>query len=327
MLDKVGSAAMPSIISAEATSLQIWEPSSWIPLVRSLTPRTRIVEVPAALVTRLTEGSVRVPPDSSGPVDEYETWSDGTPVATNNEPVETDPVYLALTTALDAAISECQGSVCPKAGTSCPFDASWASLNRNTQCSSASDVLTLIAASERAAVSLVQAPRIALRQWADIDTRREVRAFVRDGALIGLCPRKSERGERADDAVDALTSAIEEWIRTNVHPRVSNHFGSRYVVDVYAAASGNRLWIIDFAPWGAPTDAILFDWGELARAPWMEAPNGGHPQFRSADEGQAIRPAEEMYFGLPLELRNADAGAALAEAARAIVAREQQQDE
>lgn len=317
---------MPAI-TVDSSPRRVWEPSSWVPLVRPLTPRTRIVEVSPSLVTRLTEGSVRLPADNTATVDEYETWSDGTPVSVNNQTQETDSEYSALAASLDVAISECNGSVCPKAGTACPFDATWTTLNRNTRCNSAADVLTLIAASERAAISLAQTPRIALRQWADIDTRREVRAFVRGGVLIGLCPRRTDRGERPDNDVDALTSAVEAWIRTEVHPRVEAHFGHRYVLDIYAAVSSSRLWIIDFATWGSPTDGILFDWQELARAPWMESTNGGRAQFRSADEGQAIRPADEMYYGLPLELRNPDAGAALAEAAIAIVQREGQQQE
>lgn len=308
-------------------SRNVWEPASWTPLVRPITARTRVVHLPAAFARALATGPVRVRSPAAQIDDEDNVWADGTAVVSDDDSAapENDEHAAAEADALasiDSAIGELRGAVCPKVGTACASDAGWATLNGTARCTTAADALTLLQASERSTAVLVAAEApvaLALRQWADMDERMEFRAFVARGRLIGLCPRRASRGAPETAQMDRVADTVSDWVGDELHARVRGLFGERYVVDVYVDARW-RVWVVDFAPWGEPTDSLLFTWEELGTAPWI--PRIGRAQFRIGDNGDAILPADGMYHGVPLELRNPDAGSMLAEAARELVERE-----
>lgn len=144
---------MPSVLDAERDGNR-FDPSSWVPLVRPLTPRTRFVTLQPNVVRELTTGTVRVP-STQAPPDVFDTWSDGTPIVEEQEDQNggdeqkvVSPEMQAVDSAVDEVIKELYGAVCPKLGRSCPFDATWVSLSRTMRCDSSDDVLTLISASE-----------------------------------------------------------------------------------------------------------------------------------------------------------------------------------
>lgn len=312
-------------------SSSVWEPACWTPLVRPMTARTRVIHLPAAFARSLASGPVRVLAPSADGDERDAVWADGTAVARDSEDEAGEPTDAAdehaaaeaeALASIDAAISELRGAVCPKVGVACASDAGWATLSGSAKCTSAADTLTLLQASERATAALADATApvaLALRQWADMDARMEFRAFVARGRLVGLCPRRAARGAPGSDHMDRVADRVADWVGDEVHARVRGLFGERYVADVYVDGRW-RVWVVDFAPWGPPTDALLFSWEELGRAPWI--PRVGRAQFRLGDDGEAILPAEGMYHGVPLELRNPDAGVMLAEAARELVERE-----
>ena len=107
-----------------------------------------------------------------------------------------------------------------------------------------------------------------------------------------------------DDIVNVTTAMYDTTVR-GMFPATS------YVLDTYIDRR-NRVWIIDFAPWGE-TEGILFDWEELGQAPWMSS--SGRAQFRCALR-DGVRPSARMFDGLPLELRNVSAMEDLVTAAR-----------
>lgn len=296
-----------------------YEPYAWVQLVRPLTARTRFVTLPLTLVQELTTGTVRLRGEATMTTREDGEWSDGTPIARDDNRSEDDVEEIGVCAAIDAAISELRGAVCPKAARVCPYDACWATLTRSTRCESATEVLTLLQASERLTLALNGGECVlALRQWADLDVRQEYRAFVRDSVMVALCPRRSGRAIDSG-TMDEVADAAGAWICGRVIDRVAVALGPRFALDFYVDREGTH-WIVDFSPWRELTDPLLFSWEELDTAPWMA---NGRAQFRCLDEGSAIRPADEMYHGIPVELRNADAGAALAEAARQLHEREQ----
>jgi len=344
---------MPSV-SNGVRDVSRFDPSSWVPLVRPLTPKTRFITLAPHVVTQLTTGPVRIPSTEPSTSHVDDTWSDGTPIAEATEEEEDNeklsPDVEAVRCAIDEIISELNGAVCPKLGSRCPFDATWAMISRNTRCDSANDVLTLISASERAAPTTtatngdtngtdgtneVPAPMgngrevvLSLRQWANIDNRRELRCFIRHGTLTALCPRRWEQFSYADETINNIVADLTTWLRDTVHPRVSELFGLSYIVDVYAAAVSGTNWVIDFGGWRGDTDPLVFSWDELETAEWMNnEADGGRAEFRAVNEAGAIRPADDMYYGLPLELRNADSAQMLAEAAQSLVQQEREDDQ
>lgn len=303
----------------------IFEPSSWVPRFRSVTPRTRFIDLPSDYLASLLTGAVYSgveQEDGTGTVQTEIEWSDGSvdviPVAAQQE---TSPS--GTEAAIEGFIAELGGEVCPKFGRTCPTDATWANFHRSTKCTTADDVLTLLKSSERvmSRAEVGHGMTLALRKWADLDDRMEFRCFIRDDIVVGVAQRMVESSiEYEDDDMDRIVGQISSWFEVRVADRFD---GPRsYVMDVYIDRS-ERVWIIDFAAWGSGTDALLFEWEELEHAPWMESQN--RAQFRCACRHGAIRPSPRMYDGLPMELRNPEALASLAEAAQRLT-REQNND-
>lgn len=310
-----GALAQPELQAPERQSF-IFESSSWVPRFRSLTPRTRFVSLPPDFLTSVLTGAVYTPVEpTSGSAQTEIEWSDGSVDVVPAASEGSGDSY-GVEAAIESFITELGGAVCPKFGATCPVDATWANFHRSTKCTSADDVLTLLKSSERVMSGVVagQGTMLALRKWADLDDRMEFRCFVRDDMVVGVAQRTAESSvEYTDEDMDTIVGRISSWFEV----RVSDRFDGpdRYVMDVYIDRS-SRVWILDFAAWGEDTDALLFEWEELDHAPWMESQN--RAQFRCAYRHAAIRPSPRMYDGLPLELREPNSIASLAEAAQTL---------
>lgn len=317
-----GALAQPELDVPERPSF-LFEPSSWVPRFRSLTPRTRFVSLPADFLASVVTGAVYTPAEpSSGAAQTEIEWSDGSVDVVPADSAGSPDSY-GVEAEIESFIAELGGAVCPKFGATCPVDATWANFHRSTKCTSADDVLTLLKSSERVMSGVVagQGTTLALRKWADLDDRMEFRCFVRDAVVVGVAQRTAESSvEYTDEDMDTIVGRISSWFEV----RVSDRFDGpdRYVTDAYIDRS-SRVWVLDFSAWGGNTDALLFEWEELDHAPWMESQN--RAQFRCAYRQAAIRPSTRMYDGLPLELRDPDSITSLADAAQRLT-REQSGD-
>ena len=128
-----------------------------------------------------------------------------------------------------------------------------------------------------------------------------MRAFVRSRRLIGVCQRNhlgtktaAFLAEHSAEIVDSLIAFFNREIRDKF-PRED------CVFDAYWTPGG--CWkIIDFNPFGRPTEARLFSWPELLDPKLVQ--NGVmRPQFRfENEEGAAIVPQEMETYGLPLDM-------------------------
>lgn len=307
--------------SSELTATESFnfQPTSWVPKFRSITSRTRFVDLPSEFLATVLTGAVYTAPAIPGETatETQIEWSDGTVdvVQTASTDMERDPS--GVEAQIEEYISELGGAVCPKFGQTCPVDATWANFHRSTKCTSADDVLTLLKSSERvmSAIPSRESTVLALRKWADLDDRMEFRCFIAGDVLVGVCQRTAESSvEYSDEDMDGIVSQITSWFEVQIAETFDGP--DWYVMDVYIDRR-RRIWVIDFALWGDTTDGLLFEWEELEQASWMDSQN--RAQFRCAYRHAAIRPSRRMYDGLPLELRNPEAFSALAEAAQQLV--------
>lgn len=292
-----------------ASPPSIYEPSAWVPLFLRHTPRTRFIHLPAAYLTRLLTGSVYTP---HATLPTQVEWSDGT---TSTLPPSAPAAAAGIESSIESHIAELGGAVSPKLSCISPLDAAWANFHRSTKCTTPDDVLALLQSSERilSRVDPTRGATLALRRWADLDDRMELRVFVRRAAVVAVAQRASETAVRfGDDEMDSFVERVTAFYERSVkHAFVGP---DRFVMDVYLDRGG-RTWVMDFAEWGV-ADALFFEWDELERAPWMGGV--GRAQFRCAFRDAAIRPSQRMFDGLPLELRAPEAMGDLAEAAQRL---------
>lgn len=348
--------AMPGLESKENAG-NMFEPQAWVCRFGLCTPKTVTIEIPRSVLSVLHTGSLRLP-KLSAPSPEDDTWYDGTSVVDDEVPVdqgldreddaELQGLVADLRNEIEDAIVLLGGKVVPKLGTVAPSDATWATFTRSLRCESVSDVLTLIGASERA-MNIAESnppPALALRSCLPVvEASGEFRVFVCRRTVVGLSQRDvgvaSPFGQREmDRVVDCVLRQFRDVVRDACASYESNS-SEGYAYDVYVDRQW-QVWILDLAPWGPPTDDLLFSWEELQRAPWMTggvtgdldsvpSPVGGSvsrdeiqgvtvncPQLRCVSPPSALRPAASMYGAMPLELRNLDSSEALASAAKRL---------
>lgn len=334
--------------STLASSLKCFQPKRWFHRFRNETAHTEFIELPSCFVSSLITGhaySAETNTDVDAESRQHE-WSDGT---ITTEDASTDDGSSIASLAPDQsginlvndAISSLRESepgatieLCPKIETKCPVDATWAHFDRTIKCTSAADVITLLQASERslAILSADEPATLSLRIWDEsIDPRMEFRLFVRRTNVVGISTRSCNTSSFSGDSADELRSLLCDW-----HDRkIKGYFSDRYVVDVVVVCRPHEqnkvVRLVDFGPWGedSPTDALLFQWSELEESPWVRAT--GKPQFRSVGDdpssGGGMRPAQSMYDGIPLEMRQPDALTDLVGLAQQYVRNQMDNDE
>ena len=71
----------------------------------------------------------------------------------------------------------------------------------------------------------------------------------------------------------------------------------RYVLDVVRPRK-DRVLLLDFNPWGATTDSLLYNWEELEQ--W--AGQGAEQQFRVVEDGGGVVPHPYHQYSLPRDV-------------------------
>ena len=159
-----------------------------------------------------------------------------------------------------------------------PADAGWMAMGGSLRVESAGEAWALLKASERVgcaldaltrrpgagagALSDAAAPplHLVLKAWMQPHRSRELRAFIRRGAVAALCARAADAAAAlgADEAA-ALRDTALDFLRRDVLPRAPLR---SCVADIYIDTRG-RGWLVDFGPLGPATDALLFSRAEL----------------------------------------------------------------
>jgi D123 len=356
--------------SSTRLSADSYEPRAWAPRLDGCTPKTTSLVLPEILTSSLLTGTLNLS-HVGVPVPEEDTWYDGTAVSDDDvddeerlrdggEDNEARDILAEVCADIDAAIAALGGVVVPKLGTVSPSDATWVSFTRSLRCESAADVLTLIGASERAmkVADNNPPPALALRACIPaVEATFEFRVFVRRQAVVGLSQRDvgvaSSLGQSEMDCVVASVVRQFDSVVRDACADFAAGSSQGYAYDVFLDRRW-RVWVLDIASWGPPTDALLFTWDELDVAEWMSENCSGNvesncrmrengnraaatsvpgpsrrprAQLRCVAASSAIRPAQTMYDAMPIELRGVAAGDALAAAAKRMMELREQHGE
>jgi hypothetical protein len=288
---------------------------SWHPKYRAVTPKARLVPLPAAFLDYLRSDGIVLPPEET----DNPTWSDDDSGifsgADNNnndggEEADTDPSVHWRDThdAIASTIEELGGKVAPKLNWSAPKDATWIAATNSMECSSPNDIYLLLKSSDfithdlahafddTAATPDAPAPDIpyhlVLRKWINLNPSVEFRCFVRGRRLIGLCQRDLNHFDFLFGMQDRLTRVIQDFFDDKVRDSFPD---PDFTFDVYVPPPHDRVWVVDFNPWAQRTDPLLFSWLELLT---MEVPEV-HDEGREEVVRIPIAPAGGATAGIP----------------------------
>lgn len=193
-----------------------------------------------------------------------------------DEEAQAGPSFPELEKEVKESIQTLGGFVFPKLNWSAPKDTAWIATNGTLKCSSFSEIVLLLRASDSLVNDLCHAfdscddktadrPLrfyLALRKWYDLRPEMEFRGFVRGGLLVGVSQREvtgfypgllDEREELESSLFGFFKEHISEEFELN-----------DYTFDCYVTRDG-RVKLIDFSPWRAFTLPLLFSWEELEK--------------------------------------------------------------
>lgn len=201
-------------------------------------------------------------------------------------------------------------AVFPKLNWSSPKDARWVISDNRLKCTNLADVFLLLKSSDFITHDLTEpfkfchdenadplskvAYVLVLRQWSALQPSKEYRCFVRNNQIIAISQRDSENYyEFIRHSTDEIQRNILEFFTNHIQ----NKFLSKdFVVDIYRK-DANKLYIIDFNPWGPMTDSLLFDWPEL-----LQITDPIKPEFRFITSQNGIKPSSYTQYAMPKDI-------------------------
>lgn len=135
---------------------------------------------------------------------------------------------------------------------------------------------------------------LVLRKWANLNPAMEFRVFVKDRAIIGICQRDCcTYYDFLEAKIDDIQDHIYDFFYGTPHlPKktltsvgVKDLFPlASYAMDVYVDLK-NRVWLVDFNPFGEPTCALLYEWEELCSMGATADPSTQGPTEMDAEAG------------------------------------------
>mmetsp|Transcript_6743 Transcript_6743/g.13749 ORF Transcript_6743/g.13749 Transcript_6743/m.13749 type:complete len:314 (-) Transcript_6743:77-1018(-) len=306
------------------TDLESFTPSRWVSHFRNHTPRTRLVPLSRSFLRFLVADGIYA--EMTGP-------------------------FPQLTRQLERALLELNGSVQPKLGTVCPMDATWIMPKRNTECTTVEEIMMLLKASDRIAdyvqnlldTDTMSEPHasssvsdegdasrdedddrvlttLALRQWSHLTPSMEFRCFVRSRRLCGISQRHIESSYphlSADSFQTDLIGSLENFVHHVLLKRrdTETPLDASFTADVYVDRD-QEVWLLDLAPFGPPTDPLLFTWSDLS----LSDQDLEFRHIPSPTSGflPPIRPCQASSYGVPFELQGQAGLDAVIEAARKL---------
>ncbi|KAI0259824.1 D123-domain-containing protein [Gloeopeniophorella convolvens] len=284
------SAIFPPLTREDVLAFQF---SSWYPTFSSLSIKSTIVPLDDDFKAYLESDGVFVPKGS-------ENQRRGRGRRQRRRGPRGQYAFPALDAHIRAAVAA-HGAVFPKLNFSAPRDAAWLlPASSPLKCTAPADVYLLLKASDYVAHDLSAASvfagcvdgdgdsggggggrrytlELVLRKWFAMDRSREMRAFVRRGALVGISQRDTNYYDFLNEPATRakIAASVAAYWAAHVRPRWAGP--DSYTLDVLLTRDLARFHVLDFNPYAPRTDALLFTYAELA------ALQGGVPVLRVID--------------------------------------------
>ena len=258
---------------------------------RGVTPKARLIPLPAAFLDYLREDGIVLPPEENDRAE----WSDndsgifsGTDNANDGDNEEdNDPSIHWRETHDDiqGVIDELGGKVAPKLNWSAPKDATWINATNSMQCTSPNDIYLLLKSSDfithdlqhafddtdegdaqksEEGSSVTNNPSIdyhlVLRKWILLNPAVEFRVFVRNKKILAVCQRDLNHFDFLFQMREKLLHLILDFFDDKIRDGFPD---PNFTFDVYIPPPHDRVWLIDFNPWAQRTDPLLYSWLEL----------------------------------------------------------------
>lgn len=295
--------------------------SSWYGVFKNATIASVCVPLTSEFVRYLLSDGV-VLPGKAPASQKYDTDSDDEVDWSEADADSTEiPSFPELEEAVSTAIKRLGGRVFPKLNWSSPKDATWIATNNSPLCTCFADICLLLKSSDFVTHDLTQPFKactdwnkgtdienlfqyeLILRKWVEIDPSTEFRCFVKDSVLIGISQRDYTHHYYH---IEEQEANIVQDIMSFFHERIKSKFPSAsYVFDVYRKRK-DLVKLLDFNPFGAHTDSLLFDWEELEKYKTEQAPK--LPIFRYMKENRGVQPSPYRHYALPRDVVDLCAG-------------------
>ena len=280
------------IYNAKRDDIISCEFHQWYNKFTKITMKSIVVSLPLSFIQYLNEDGIILPESANHDIDDK--LSDDDDVKEVDSNIQTVPDFPDLINDINVAIKQLGGEVFIKLNWSAPIDATWIN-SGSMKCYNVSDIILLLKSSDRILFDLEHMfdlcddvdnnnskdvtifdssgnsssssnssssvnAILVIRKWANLNPSMEFRLFIVNTNLIGISQRDITTYYEflyndKEDIQDLLYDFFHDHIDTNF-PLQS------YCIDVYIDKK-KRVWIVDFNPFGNPTDALLFEWHEL----------------------------------------------------------------
>jgi hypothetical protein len=280
----------PNTAAVDAAVTTLFQFGEWYERFKKHTIKSRVIPLSAAFIEYLNQDGVVLPVEAANNSRSVRNSEDDDSVDNSDdkgddEDAPVPPSFPELSAQIREAIEALGGEVFIKLNWSCPSDAAWmlGAMDGSLKCRSLSDVYLLLKSSDRiqfdishlqqqqqanngtSSSAVVSAPyTLVLKQWRTINPSMEFRLFVRNNRLIGISQRDcyTYYPFLAAEMSSHLTEMLTEFYFDHLHKQF---LSNSYAVDVFVTTSQN-VKIVDFNPFGLPTDPLMFDWEYLQNA-------------------------------------------------------------
>ncbi|KAG8906631.1 hypothetical protein FRB99_006419 [Tulasnella sp. 403] len=268
-----------------------FQTSSWYETFSAVTIKSVIIRPLSDEFREFLQSDGVTIPDGSEDVVPESTLSDSGSVSGDSASGSEEPKSYAfpeLDAQIRAAIAKF-GAVFPKLNWTSPKDAAWiANPSSPLKCTTPADVYLYLKSSDFVGHDIDPAMvfdgcidnpvntspedaipppgydlELVLKKWYAIDHSRELRCFVRDGKLVGICQRDGNFYEHLNEA--ETQKAILETVNSFWESKIKGKFpgGDNYVFDILLSKALTSAHVLDFNPYAPRTDSILFTYEEL----------------------------------------------------------------
>lgn len=287
--------------------------SKWYQDFRSVTVRSRVIDLPDEVVKYLLSDVLVLPRGEGNDLDRHLYGA-----SESEDEVEWDdtvrtvegPDFGELNAKIRDYVAQLDGAVVPKLNWSAPRDATWINFNNSLRCTTPADIFLLLKSSDFVTHDLSDpfsdcddaecssdafTYQLILRKWIDIAPQEEFRCFVVNDCLVGISQRhhticfpslNNDHKTIADD--------IQRFFDVSIRHRFPD---SDFVFDVYRKAD-RKVILLDFNPFGTVTDGLLFEWEELFKMA-ESFNNATKLDFRFVESECGIKPHPYQCYAIP----------------------------